>query len=249
MGKTTGITWTDSTWNPFHGCRKISAGCKNCYMFRDKERYGLPTDIIVRSKANFKQPLKWKEGRRIFVCSWSDFFIEDADVWRKDLWQIMKETPQHNYQILTKRPERIEECLPDDWGDGYDNVILGVTVENQQALKRAEILCQIPAKKRFISFEPLLEPIDFKELIWAYRDDGIDWIIIGGESGNKTGKYGYRECHESWIKSLIFQAQPHGIAIFVKQMGTRIAELNGYKSRHGSNPDEWYKELRIQEIV
>ena len=106
------IEWTDATWNPWHGCHKISAGCKNCYMFRDKTRYGQDPNTVVRSgDKTFYAPLKWKEPRLIFTCSWSDFFIEEADPWRDEAFAIMALTPQHTYQVLTKRPDRMYEYL------------------------------------------------------------------------------------------------------------------------------------------
>lgn len=106
------IEWTDATWNPFHGCHKISAGCKYCYMFRDKARYGQDPNTVVRSgDKTFYAPLKWKEPRRIFTCSWSDFFIEEADPWRDEAFAIMALTPQHTYQVLTKRPDRMYKYL------------------------------------------------------------------------------------------------------------------------------------------
>ncbi|MCO5334929.1 MAG: phage Gp37/Gp68 family protein [Pyrinomonadaceae bacterium] len=108
MSFNSAIEWTDATWNPWHGCHKVSAGCKHCYMFRDKKRFGHDPNVVVRSKdATFYAPLKWKEPRKIFTCSWSDFFIEEADEWRDEAFAIMALTPQHTYQILTKRPERM----------------------------------------------------------------------------------------------------------------------------------------------
>lgn len=210
MGEISKIQWTESTWNPWHGCKKVSDGCKFCYMYRDKERYNQDPKTVLRSKTNFFAPLKWKEPKLIFTCSWSDFFIEEADWWRQEAWEVIKATPWHTYQILTKRPERIKQCLPADWGSGYDNVWLGVSVENEEAaLKRIEPLIEIPAKIRFLSVEPLLGPVSFR---WKYipkikrrniyinlkgeeEDNGsvvdhfesllhIHWVIVGGESGN-----------------------------------------------------------------
>jgi protein gp37 len=109
------IEWTEATWNPWHGCHKVSAGCKNCYMFRDKAKYGQDPNVVVRSKTRFYDPLKWKEPRTIFTCSWSDFFIEEADPWRDEAFAIMALTPQHTYQVLTKRPERMLEYLGLHW--------------------------------------------------------------------------------------------------------------------------------------
>lgn len=130
MGNTTKIAWTDSTWNPHRGCHKVSAGCLHCYWYRDAARYGYNPGEVVRSKTTFRDPLKWKEPRKIFVCSWSDFFIEEADAWRGEVWDIIRKTPHHTYQICTKRVENIPARLPSDWGNGYSNVWLGATTEN-----------------------------------------------------------------------------------------------------------------------
>lgn len=113
MGRTSAIEWTDSTWNPWRGCTKVSPGCKNCYAERIDERFGLDFSVVRRSaERTFLEPARWKNPRMIFTCSMSDFFHEDADVWRDEAWEVIRQTPQHTYQILTKRPERIRECLP-----------------------------------------------------------------------------------------------------------------------------------------
>lgn len=112
MGKTSTIEWTGGTWNPWTGCSKVSPGCKNCYMFRILRRRGRDPEIVIRSKSTFNDPLRWKEPMMVFTCSMSDFFHETADPWRDEAWDIIRRTPQHTYQILTKRPERILECLP-----------------------------------------------------------------------------------------------------------------------------------------
>lgn len=114
MGFQSAIEWTETTWNPWQGCHKVSPGCKNCYMFRDKKRYGQEPNTVVRSHdKTFYAPLKWQEPRQIFTCSWSDFFIEEADAWRDEAFAIMSLTPQHTYQVLTKRPQRMLEYLDD----------------------------------------------------------------------------------------------------------------------------------------
>src|SRR6266498_5551388 len=123
MGETTGIAWTQRTWNPWHGCHKVSAGCKNCYMFREKRQYGQDPDVVVRSKTTFNAPLKWKDSALVFTCSWSDWFIEEADPWRDEAWDVIRRTPHLTYQILTKRIERASSCLPKDWP--LKNVWLG----------------------------------------------------------------------------------------------------------------------------
>src|SRR5689334_23079211 len=160
MGERTNIGWTDATWNPWHGCKKVSPGCKHCYMYRDKERYGQDPTKVVRSKTKFRDPFKWADGRMVFTCSWSDWFIEEADAWRPEAWEIIKATPHHTYQILTKRPERIAGHLPPDWGRGYPNVWLGVSVENQDYVERILRLLAEPAAVHFISAEPLLGPLN-----------------------------------------------------------------------------------------
>jgi len=117
--KQTNIQWTDSTVNFWTGCKKVSEGCKYCYMYRIKDRQGKIGSFVKRvSDYSFYEPLSWEEPMLIFTCSMSDFFIEEADPWRKDAWDVIRKTPQHKWQILTKRPERIKDCLPDDWGNG-----------------------------------------------------------------------------------------------------------------------------------
>lgn len=126
MAESTKIEWTDATWNPWHGCRKVSQGCKNCYMFRDKARYGQDPNIVVRSKdATFYAPLKWNEPRKVFTCSWSDFFIGEADAWRDEAFALMALTPQHTYQVLTKRADRML-----DWFTHADRPPVG-TLKNK----------------------------------------------------------------------------------------------------------------------
>lgn len=232
MGKTTGISWTDASWNPWQGCTKVSAGCKNCYMYRDKKRYGKdPTKVIRSSDRTFYAPLKWDlpEGSRIFVCSWSDFFHPEADQWRADAWKIIESLPQYNFLILTKRPERIFGCLPEKYiendAGGFDivytpkNVWLGVSVENQEmADKRIPLLREYRASVRFISVEPMLEeinlinPIETTDILT--ENIPFNWVIFGGESGPD-----HRPCDPAWIRSGVEQCQELGVRVFVKQLG------------------------------
>lgn len=210
MGKNTGIGWTDNTWNPFQGCRKISPGCKNCYMYREKNRFGQdPENIIRSSPATFNSPLKWKDKARVFVCSWSDFFIEEADPWRGDAWDIIRKTPHLIYQILTKRPHNIESRLPEDWP--LKNVWLGVTAENQEQYNaRVPIMASIESELRFVSIEPMLDKI----LLFPWQDH-IDWIICGGESAPKNK---LRNMDTSWCHILLEQCRASNTAFFMKQM-------------------------------
>jgi protein gp37 len=211
MSETTGIGWTDATWNPWYGCTKVSPGCAHCYMFRDMVRYGRDPEVVTRSKTKFTEPLKWKEPRRVFTCSWSDWFHEGADAWRDDAWAVIRETPHLTYQILTKRPDRIAAHLPLDWGEGWSNVWLGVSVENQRFAERAALLAKLPARVRFISAEPLLGPVVFGSAL-----DGIHWIIAGGESGPDSER---RPMDLDWARGVRDQAVGRGIAFHLKQLG------------------------------
>lgn len=242
MGETTAIGWTQATWNPWYGCTKVSAGCDHCYMFRDMKRYGRDPETVTRSKTKFTDPLKWKDGRLIFTCSWSDWFHKDADAWRDEAWQIVRDTPHHTYQILTKRPGRIARHLPADWGEGYPNVWLGTSVENQDYVKRIRDLQTIPAAVHFLSAEPLLGPLNLTRIPFAdfFRPENggsilgaggmyvntlrgmggstvhhpIDWVIAGGESGVES-----RPCETDWLRSLRDQCASVGTAFFLKQLG------------------------------
>ncbi len=208
MGKTSGIEWTHATWNPWHGCIKVSPGCKNCYMYRDKRRFGQNPQQIVRSKTTFFDPLSWARPSRIFTCSWSDWFLEEADEWREEAWDVIRSTPHHTYQILTKRPDRILNCLPGDWNIGWENVWLGVSIENQEYLFRKQKLVDVPCKVRFISAEPLIGAIDLGSLSL------IDWVITGGESGPSA-----REMDVDWARSIRDQCLVADVPFFHKQNG------------------------------
>lgn len=247
MGETSAIQWTDATVNFWTGCKKVSAGCKFCYMYRDKERYGQdPTNVLRTSDKTFYAALKWKESKRIFTCSWSDFFIREADAWRDDAWKVIRDTPQHQWQILTKRPERIKKCLPDDWGEGYPNVWLGVSVESDAMtnVDRIKYLLGVPAAIKFISFEPLIG------FVAHHFVADVDWIIIGGESGNETGKYRYRKCELRWIEFIIqeYRNSFPNTAIFVKQLGTHLAKRLQLHDHHGGDIREFPPNLRIREF-
>lgn len=196
MGKNSNIEWTDFTWNPWHGCKKVSDGCKNCYMFRDKKRYGQdPTQVVRASDKTFYAPLKLKEPQRVFTCSWSDFFIEEADAWRDEAFAIMALTPHIQYQILTKRPERMLEYFDatrheDVWREfqkltdnrsarfcwPLPNVHLGVSVEDQKtADERIPHLLKTPAAARFLSVEPLLGPVNAQR-VSTFRWRGAEQV-------------------------------------------------------------------------
>ncbi len=251
MAELSKIQWTDHTWNPWHGCKKVSPGCKFCYMYRDKDRYGQDPTTVLRSKSTFYEPLKWQRwaqsiphrffnGMRVFTCSWSDFFIEEADRWRGEAWEIIADTPEFIYQILTKRPERIHDHIP-KYGLP-DNVWIGVSVESYEQIARIGYLTDLPCI-RFASFEPLIGPIKYHPLLHH-----LDWAIIGGESGNDTGKWGYRPCEVRWIDHLSYNLRSAGVPVFIKQLGTHLAKELNLSDRHGGNIDEWDSYLQIREF-
>jgi len=262
MGKDSKIQWTQDTINFWTGCEKVSQGCKFCYMYRDQERWGKDPSEVIRTKdGTFYKALSWKEPRLIFTCSWSDFFIEDDDEWRDAAWDVIKRTPHHTWQILTKRPERILKCLPDDWDEGYENVWLGFSAEDQLTYEERLLhFIDLPAKVKFISCEPLLAEMD---LAIGFPDgkggfkmwyNSINWVIVGGESGkgkipnDPNVKYKYRECTYEWIYNVIANCQIREVPVFVKQLGTHLAKTMGLKDKMGGNIDEFPPSLQIREF-
>src|SRR4029077_18531828 len=177
MGETTRIEWSDATWNPWVGCHKISPACAHCYMFREQRAYGNNPGIVRRTNpATFYAPLKWKESRRVFTCSWSDFFIPESDPWRRAAYEVMVVGgAHHTYQILTKRPERIPEIEWPVLGMAR-NIWTGVSVENRRFYWRIDALRRIRPNLLFLSIEPLLGRMPDLPL------DGVGWVIVGGES-------------------------------------------------------------------
>jgi protein gp37 len=228
LGDTTRISWANRTWNPWYGCRHVSSGCDHCYAEALLNKLHGPGyfDTVRRSKT-FNDPQRWqreaaKEKRfdLVFTCSLSDFFIQDADKWRPEVWRIVKHTPNLIYQILTKRPELIGKRLPNDWGAGYKNCWLGVSVENKKFLKRMDVLRDIPAYVRFVSAEPLLEDIS-TEL--KKRISGFHQIIVGGESGNNSDLY--RPMDTEWARKIMKVCRDHDVAFFFKQSAAKRTEM------------------------
>ena len=256
MGATTGIAWADATWNCWQGCTKVSAGCAHCYMYREKTQYGQDPSIVVRSKpATFNAPLKWDAGKRVFVCSWSDFFHEAADAWRADAWSIIRQRTDLTFLILTKRIERVSKLLP--WGPGVAkpprHVWLGVSVEDQAtADTRIPLLLQTPAEVRFVSVEPMLGPVDLHKFLWIdgplIPGDRIVsrawnsslWVICGGESGPQA-----RPMMVNWALNIRDQCRIAGVPLFVKQ----ISLLEKGRWRVSKDMHEWPEPLRVQEFL
>jgi protein gp37 len=218
------IGWTHHTWNPWWGCNKISEACRYCYIGPIMRRSGNEPFLgPIKTKTTWRTPYTLNrkayqsgERYRIFTCSMSDFFHPGADQWRAEAWKVIKECEHLDWLILTKRPELIKDRLPADWGKGYSNVWLGVTVENQDHVQRIDQLTKIPAAVRFVSAEPLLGPIKF-----GRRLRKIDWVITGCEKAAKSKR---REMQMDWVRSIRDQCDASGTALFHKQYfaGTQI---------------------------
>jgi len=213
--KTTKIEWTDKTWNPVTGCTKLSIGCLHCYaetmairlQAQGVNKYVNGFSLTLHAES-LNEPLMWKQPHMIFVCSMADLFHDDVPFSFIDsVLNIIKQTPHHRYQILTKRAERMAEFFGEK--DIPDNVWLGVTVESKSTIHRIDSLRTLPATIRFLSCEPLLDDIDDINLA------GIHWLIVGGESGMQA-----RPMQAEWVRSLQKQAEEQNVAFFFKQWGT-----------------------------
>ena len=250
MADKTNIEWTDSTFNPWWGCDPVSPGCDNCYAKaldrRTGGNYWDPyVDPRTMAESNWKKPLRWQRkaesfinehghNQRIFCGSMCDVFDNSApEGQRNRLWDVIKSTDQLHWQLLTKRAPNIKRFLPVDWGNGYPNVWLGVTVENKKhGLPRIDILRDTPAFIRFLSVEPLLEDIGTIDL------SGIDWVIIGGESGP-----GARPLQRFWVDSFIRQCREQAVPVFFKQWGAIIGK--GGCVINGTTIKEWPRKSTV----
>ncbi len=207
-------------WNPWHGCHKISEGCEHCYMYFLDRKRGIDTSLVYRT-ANFDLPIqrdrkgnyKLKSGMQIYVCLSTDFFVEEADEWRPEVWKMIRQRPDIAFRLLTKRTHRIRECLPDDWSDGYPNVMLSVACENRKrADKRLPILLSIPAKHKGFMAAPFIGAIDASE----YLSSGeIEEVICGGENYD-----GARVCRYDWVESLSRQCIENEVTFNFIETGT-----------------------------
>ncbi len=215
MGDRSRIEWTQATWNPVTGCTKVSPGCAYCYAeaFTLRFRRGGPylpgETTITLHHDRLDLPLRWRAPRLIFVNSMSDLFHESVpDSFISAVFQVMCQAPQHRFQVLTKRHERLASLAP--LLPFPDNVWIGVSIENQYwAERRIPELKRVPAKLRFLSCEPLLGPVNLRTHL-----KGLHWVIAGGESGPRA-----RPAHLDWIRDLRDQCQQIGVAFFLKQLG------------------------------
>jgi len=224
----TQIEWTDATWNPVAGCSIVTAGCTHCYamemakrleamhikkyagLTRKSGRRTVWNGVVREDRDALAIPYGWRKPRKIFVNSMSDLFHERvSDAFIFDVWKVMRETPHHNYQILTKRPERMAELVATKIGEVLPNVWLGTSIEDGNVVDRIDYLRKVPAAIRFLSFEPLIGSVGSVDL------QGIHWAIVGGESGKSA-----RPIREEWIDEIYVQCLSADTAFFFKQWGT-----------------------------
>lgn len=221
MAKTS-IEWTEATWNPTTGCDKISAGCKNCYaavmarrleaMGQKKYKNGFKLTLHPDS---LNDPYKWKKPQMVFVNSMSDLFHKDVPLhFIQRVFEVMNKTPQHTYQVLTKRSERLAELSP--FLNWTPNIWMGVSVEDSRVVNRIDDLRKCDAKIKFLSCEPLIGSLPNLNL------DGIDWVIVGGESSFKA-----RPMEKEWVEDVQIQCEGAGVAFFFKQWGGKNKKLAG----------------------
>ena len=208
-------------WNPWHGCRRVSEGCRNCYVFRidaehgrESERVALNADFLLPLRESRGEP-KIESGETVYTCFSSDFLIEDADEWRPDAWKMMRMRKDLHFVFFTKRIERLASVLPNDWGDGYENVTIGCTCENQdRADFRLPIFLSLPIRRRMIVCEPLLDKIDLTPYLDRTK---IESVSVGGESGNAA-----RVCDFEWVCALHESCKAAGVRFHYHQTGARL---------------------------
>lgn len=208
-------------WNLWHGCHKLSEGCRYCYVYRGDAKRGIDSTVVTQTK-NFDLPVQKKRngdykipsGTEIATCFTSDFFVEDADKWRSTAWDMIRERSDLSFLMITKRIDRFHVCLPQDWGDGYDNVTICCTVENQdRADYRLPIYKAVPIKHKIIICEPILDQINLE----PYLGSWIKQVVVGGESGSFA-----RTCNYDWVLNIQQLCLKHNISFWFKQTGARF---------------------------
>lgn len=215
------ISPESSLWNPWHGCHKLSTGCRHCYVYRGDSKHGKDSSIITKT-GQFNLPVRRKKdktykipsGNLVYTCFTSDFLIEEADEWRIEAWKMMRERYDLHFLFITKRIDRLGQCLPPDWGDGYDNVTICCTMENQDRVDyRLPLYKAAPVKHKIIICEPLLSAINFKEELGTW----VEQIVVGGESGKEA-----RICNYDWVLDIRRQCIENNISFWFKQTGYRL---------------------------
>lgn len=207
-------------WNPWRGCRRYSEGCRYCYIHKGDSRRGVDTNYIVKTD-NFCAPVmknksgtyKMKSGQTVYLCFSTDFLIEDADGWRPECWKMMRERQDLNFLFLTKRIHRFMDCIPEDWGEGYDNVTVGCTVENQdRADDRLSIFRELPIRHKNIICQPLIGAIDLAPYLKE-----VELVVVGGESDKNARPLDY-----AWVLSIREQCMARHVHFEFRQCGTHF---------------------------
>lgn len=210
-----------ANWNPWHGCRKYSEGCQHCYVYRIDAAHGKDASQVYKNK-EFDLPMRRKRDRTyqlapgtfVYTCFSSDFFLEEADSWRQSAWEMIRWRSDLTFFIITKRITRFDECLPPDWGEGYENVHICCTVENQrQADIRLPVYQKAPIHHKSIICSPLLSAIDLR----PYLGDWVEEVVVGGESGQEA-----RPCDYNWVLDLREQCVQAGVPFHFMQTGARL---------------------------
>ena len=208
-----------SMWNPWRGCKKCSEGCLHCYIHKGDAKRGVNTEEIVQTKDFDKPVLKLKNGNYkmkagiVYTCFSTDFLIEEADEWRNQCWDMIRQRQDCTFLFLTKRIERFTQCIPDDWGDGYENVVVCCTVENQKnADYKLDIFQKLPIKHKCITAQPLLEEIHLEKYL-----DGIELVVVGGESD-----YQARPLHYDWVLKIREECIQKNVSFEFRQCGTNF---------------------------
>lgn len=206
-------------WNPWRGCKKCSEGCLHCYIHKGDAKRNVDTSKIIKTKDFDKPTVRLKNGNYkmkagiVYTCFSTDFLIEEADEWRDDCWKMIKERQDCTFLFLTKRIERFMQCIPDDWNDGYENLVVCCTVENQKnADYKLGIFCKLPIKHKCITAQPLLEHISIEKYL-----DNVELVVVGGESD-----YNARPLDYSWVLDIREQCICKNVSFEVRQCGTHF---------------------------
>lgn len=206
-----------SMWNPWRGCKKCSDGCLHCYIYKGDAKRGVQTNLIVKTK-DFQKPLeRLKNGSYqmksgiVYTCFSSDFLIEEADAWREECWQMIRQRQDCTFLFLTKRIERFLNCIPANWGVGYENVVVCCTVENQRnADRKLAVFQSLPIKHKCITAQPLLERVDLEPYL-----EGVELVVVGGESDAHA-----RPLHYDWVLDIREQCIRKNVSFEFRQCGT-----------------------------
>ena len=211
-------------WNPWRGCHKYSEGCRFCYIHKGDARRGVDTNVVTKTDNFFapierykrgekKEEYKFKSGETVYLCFSSDFLLPEADGWRDECWDMMRERSDLHFLFLTKRIERFMDCMPDDWGDGYENVTVGCTVENQaESDKRLALFDALPIKHKNIILQPMLEAMDIERHL-----NGVELVVVGGESGRNA-----RPLEYAWVLDVREQCLRQGVKFEFRQCGSNF---------------------------